>query len=125
MTLLHILRTPTRLVISAMLVVLLALTMLAFSHSAHAAATQPDLKTASSFAVFASAAVSNAGSTMVTGDVGTQSQAPTSVTGFPPGILVGTIHQGDPVAVQAQQDAATAYADAAGQGCMTPLTGQD
>jgi len=47
------------------------------------------------------------------------------VTGFPPGILVGTIHQGDPIAIQAQQDAATAYADAAGQGCTTPLTGQD
>jgi hypothetical protein len=37
------------------------------------------------------------------------------VTGFPPGILNGTIHAGDPAAAQAQLDLSLAYLDAAGR----------
>jgi hypothetical protein len=125
MTPLHNIPTSIRSGVSALLVVLLALAMLTFTRSVHAAAIQPDLKTASSFAALASATVSNAGLSTVEGDVGTQSNAPTSVTGFPPGTLTGTIHRGDATAVQAHQDAANAYADAAGQGCTNSLTGQD
>jgi type VI secretion system secreted protein VgrG len=37
------------------------------------------------------------------------------VTGFPPGIVHGTIHKADAVALQAQADLTTAYGDAAGR----------
>ncbi|MGI8822411.1 MAG: ice-binding family protein [Acidimicrobiia bacterium] len=48
-----------------------------------------------------------------------------AVTGFPPGIVLGTIHAGDAVAAQAQSDLTIAYNDAAGRACDTNLTGQD
>ena len=38
----------------------------------------------------------------------------TAVTGFPPGIVNGTIHAADAVAAQAQSDLTDAYNDAAG-----------
>jgi hypothetical protein len=41
-----------------------------------------------------------------------------SVTGFPPGIVGGTIHAGDAVALQAKSDLTVAYLDAASR----PLT---
>jgi hypothetical protein len=49
----------------------------------------------------------------------------TDVTGFPDGIVVGTIQAGDAVAAQAQSDLAVAYNNLAGQACNTDLTGQD
>src|SRR5207249_6383368 len=39
----------------------------------------------------------------------------TAVTGFPPGIVNGTIHAADAAATQAQLDLTTAYNDAAGR----------
>jgi type VI secretion system secreted protein VgrG len=48
-----------------------------------------------------------------------------AVTGFPPGIVNGTIHAGDPVALQAQTDLTAAYNAAAAAPCTTDLTGQD
>ncbi|MDQ5825853.1 MAG: ice-binding family protein [Chloroflexota bacterium] len=88
-----------------------------------AGATSPDLGTAGSFGVLAGSAVTNTGPTTVDGDVGVSPA--TSVTGFPPGFLNGTIHAGDAVAAQAQSDASTAYNDAAGQPCDSNLTGQN
>src|SRR5579863_771953 len=80
---------------------------------AHAQATQPPLGTAASFAVLGGSAVSNTGSTVVTGDLGVSPG--TAITGFPPGIVIGTIHDADAVALQAQNDVTTAYGDAAGE----------
>src|SRR5712691_1199168 len=60
---------------------------------------------------------------VVNGDLGVSPG--TAVTGFPPGIVIGTIHAADAVALQAQKDAATAYVNAAGQPCDVNLTGQD
>ena len=69
-----------------------------------------DLGTAGNFAVLAGAGVTNTGNTIVTGDLGT---SPTgTVTGFPPGIVIGTIHAADPVALQAKLDLTAAYNDA-------------
>jgi len=91
--------------------------------NSRAAASEPSLGTAANFAVLAATTVTNTGPTIVTGDLGVSPG--TSVTGFPPGIVNGTIHIADAVARQAQIDAAAAYANAKGQTCTTDLTGQD
>jgi hypothetical protein len=75
------------------------------------------LGTAGTFAVLADAGVTNAGPTVLTGDVGACT-AP-SVTGFPPGVVNGTIHVADPAACGTHADVVIAYADAAGR---TPTT---
>ena len=84
------------------------------------------LGTAGSFAVLASSAVTNTGSSVVlNGSVGVSSGS--AVTGFPPGIVnaPGTIHLGDAVAQTAQSDLTTAYNAAAGLTPTSTLTGQD
>ncbi len=90
---------------------------------AHAQGTQPPLGTAGTFAVLGASAVTNTGSSVVTGDLGVEPG--TSVSGFPPGIVIGTKHVTDAVALQAQNDATIAYGNAAGQSCDVSLTGQD
>jgi hypothetical protein len=90
---------------------------------AHTAVSSPSLGTAGYFAVLGSSTVTNTGMTNLTGDLGVSPG--TAVTGFPPGILSGTIHGGDNVALQAQHDAAFAYTNSAGQPCTNNLTGQD
>ncbi len=47
------------------------------------------------------------------------------MTGFPPGLVIGTSHVTDAVALQAQSDANTAYNALAGMACNFDLTGQD
>jgi hypothetical protein len=71
------------------------------------------LGTAEAFAVLAGAGVTNTGPSVVNGDLGT---CPTpAITGFPPGVVNGTIHAADAVACQAQSDLVIAYNDAAGR----------
>ncbi len=83
----------------------------------------PPLGQAGAFAVLGGSAVTNTGATAVTGDVGVSPG--TSITGFPPGTLTGTLHSNDAVAQGAQTDLTTAYNALAGQACNTSLTGQD
>ncbi len=64
-------------------------------------------------AILAGSAITNTGSTTVTGDMGLSPG--TSVGGFPPGILNGTLHINDPIATQAKLDLTAAYNDAAGR----------
>ena len=89
------------------------------------AQTAPTLGTAQSFAVLGASTVTNTGPSVITGNLGLSPL--TSITGFPPGIVIGTIHQADAVATQAQADALTAYNSLAGQTCLPTnnLTGQD
>ncbi|MDQ5859176.1 MAG: ice-binding family protein [Acidobacteriota bacterium] len=81
------------------------------------------LGTAANFAVLGGSTVTNTGATVVAGDLGVSPGS--AVTGFPPGIVVGTIHAADAVALQAQSDLTIAYNFLAGLPCNTNLTGQD
>jgi uncharacterized repeat protein (TIGR01451 family) len=94
-----------------------AFLLLAQTDSALAAAMAPSLGTAASFAVLGGSAVTNTGNSIIKGDLGLSPG--TSVTGFPPGIVVppGTTHVADAVALGAQNDATTAYNNLAGQAC--------
>jgi len=65
------------------------------------------------FEILAGSTVTNTGATGVTGDLGVSPG--TAVTGFPPGVLRGTLHAGDPTAAQAQLALTAAYNDAAGR----------
>jgi uncharacterized repeat protein (TIGR01451 family) len=76
------------------------------------AATAPvPLGTAANFAVLAGSTITSTGPTTISGDVGLSPG--TSVTGFPPGQVNGTIHAADSAALQAQTDLTAAYNDAA------------
>ncbi len=79
----------------------------------------PSLGGANSFAVFtAVGAFSNLGATVVTGDIGTDVGL---FSGFPPGVVMGSIHVADPVADQAAIDVAAAYVLLDGMTCNTVL----
>lgn len=65
------------------------------------------------FAVLAGSAVTNTGATQITGDLGLSPG--TSVGGFPPGILNGTLRINDLISTQAKLDLTAAYNDAAGR----------
>ncbi|MGW7103019.1 ice-binding family protein [Streptomyces sp. NPDC054838] len=82
---------------------------------AHAIATPVPLGTAASFAVLAGSEITNTGPTVITGDLGVSPG--TAISGFPPGIVNGTVHSGpvDPVGLQAKSDLVVAYDNAAGQ----------
>ena len=80
--------------------------------TASAAPPTVNLGTAAFYSVLAGTpAVTNTGATTIDRDVGIHPA--TSVTGFPPGIVGGTIHAGDAVALQAKSDLTVAYLDAA------------
>lgn len=80
---------------------------------AQALVVAPVLGSAGAFAVLGASTVTNTGATVVNGDLGVSPGI--AVTGFPPGILVGTLHIADPIAAQAQLDLTKAYNDASGR----------
>ncbi len=71
------------------------------------------LGAAGSFAVLGGQKVTSTGLTTLNGDLGVSPGS--SLTGFPPGRVNGTIHATDPTAAQAQTDLTAAYNDAAGR----------
>lgn len=73
------------------------------------------------FSVLAGSTVTNTGSTVVSGDVGVSPG--TAVTGFPPGLASGAIHNADGVAAQAQAALTAGYIDAAGRSGGTSVAG--
>ncbi len=79
--------------------------------------------TTTTYAVLAASAVTSTGLSVVNGDLGVSPG--TALTGFPPGVITGATHLGDPVAAQAQADAHVEYNYLAGLVCDTDLTGQD
>jgi hypothetical protein len=82
------------------------------------------LSTAAAYAVVGASTVTNTGPSVVNGSVGLY--AGTSITGFPPGIVVppGTINATNAAAAQAQSDITTAYNNAAGRS-ITATTAAD
>ena len=66
----------------------------------------PVLGAAAPFGAFAAATLTNTGPSVVNADIGLTPG--TSVTGFPPGIINGTLHINDAVATQAKLDAQAA-----------------
>ena len=67
----------------------------------------------SEFAILAGSAVTNTGATVITGDLGLSPG--TSVGGFPPGKLNGSLEINTNLSVQAKLDLTAAYNDAAGR----------
>jgi hypothetical protein len=95
------------------LVSILSFTALAIPTSAMAIGTAPSLGTVGPFGVLAASTVTNTGPSTIGGDLGLYPG--TSITGFPPGNVLGTIHATDAVAGNAQADTTTAYNTAAGE----------
>lgn len=93
------------------------------SLTAGANAATVSLGTAINFAVLGASTVTNTGSSVITGDVGLSPG--TSVTGFPPATVVGSIHIADGVAGQAKTDAQAAFVDMVGRSVTQDLTGQN
>ena len=100
---------------------ILIMCMLGFGTPA-VAQSAPPLGAAQTFVVLGAATVTNAGPTVIVGNLGVSPG--TAVTGFPPGTISGgTIHSDDPAATSAQADAHTAYADLLAESCGTNLSG--
>jgi hypothetical protein len=81
------------------------------------------LGTANSFAVLGASTDTNTGPTVLNGNLGLYPG--TSITGFPPGTVNGTIYNDDGVAMTAQADALTSYNDLKGLTSTDDLTGQN
>ena len=82
---------------------------------------QATLGTAQSYGVLGASTVTNTGPSVINGDLGVNPGS--AVTGFPPGLVNGTVHAADAASLQAQTDATTAYNFLAGQACGATLTG--
>lgn len=79
----------------------------------------PNLGTAFSYAIFTAAgAVSNVGTTVITGDLGTNAGA---VSGFPPGVINGAMHVADPTSLTVANDVNALYGDLGGRICNFAL----
>jgi hypothetical protein len=87
--------------------------------SAGAAVVPVGLGTASSFAILGGSAITNTGTSIIHGDIGSY-PTPTE-TGVPDMVLTGTDHQGDAVTQQAKTDLLTAYNTAFGESPATQV----
>jgi hypothetical protein len=91
----------------------MSLVLLGFAPAADAATAPVQLGTANAFGLLGGSTITNTGNSVINGDLGLSPG--TAVTGFPPGIVNGTMHVTDAVALQAKADLTTAYLDAAGR----------
>jgi hypothetical protein len=109
---------------SASVPVAFATVMLVFVSASLAAAPVTLGPTLSTFGVLGGTTVTNTGTSIVNGNLGVS--AGSSVTGFPPGVVVGgTIHSNDATAIQAQNELTTAYNAVAATPCTADLSGQN
>ncbi|HBG78432.1 MAG TPA: DUF3494 domain-containing protein [Phycisphaerales bacterium] len=81
------------------------------------------LGTAADYAVLGSSTVTNTGSTVIYGDLGVSPGL--AITGFPPGIVNGTMHAGDADAILAQSDITAAYNGLTNMPATQNLSGTD
>jgi hypothetical protein len=79
------------------------------------------LGSAGSYSVLAGVGVVNTGVSSLSGDLGVSPGS--SIVGFPPGTVGGTVHAGDAAAGQAHADLVAAYNDAAARTASSDFTG--
>lgn len=118
-------KRPTASIVKQPVLALLVVvaTGLILAASASAVAVSPPLGSATTYAVLGAQSVTNTGASVVTGDLGV---APaTSIAGFPPGKVIGTVHNADTSSTAAQTDIGTAFGSSAGEPCDVDLTGQN
>lgn len=84
----------------------------ASSTVAMASVAKPRLLSAGNFTVMAASAITNTGSTTITGNLAISPNKASSVTGFPPGVVTGAKDEDNAVAIKAQTDLVTTYNDA-------------
>ena len=77
-----------------------------------------DLGSASSYTVIGGSAVTSTGFTVLNGNLGLSPGS--AVTGFPPGIVNGSVHVGDAAAGLAKSDLGVAYVNAAASRLISP-----
>lgn len=75
------------------------------------------------FGVLGNTGVANTGPSIVTGNVGVSPGS--ALTGFPPGIVLGTLEQNSLIAQQAQNDLTTSYNNLSAQPSSADLSGQN
>jgi len=112
----------TALVFAAGIALTLAISSMTTGTAANAAGpTTVNLGAADSFAVLAGSAVTSTGATVIAGDLGVHPGS--SVTGFPPGQVVGQVHTADAIALSAKNSLTAAYVDAAGRPASGTVAG--
>lgn len=99
------------------------ISLILWAANAYATTVNVGLGAANLFAVLGGTAIANTGPSSIGGNLGLWSG--TSVTGFPPGTVTGTIDAANAIAMQAQMDSTGAYNVAAAQPCGGVLTGQN
>jgi hypothetical protein len=118
--LMHILKVGENMKSSAVRLFTLSFLLLTF-FAVGAYADSINLGAAGSYAVLAGSTVTNTGPTVLNGNLGLSPG--TSITGFPPGIVNGTINQTNAAAEQAQDDLTKAYLKAQGLSPTGSLSG--
>jgi hypothetical protein len=89
-----------------------------FTTGTQLAQTNVNLGSASTYAVLAGSTVTNAGPSVINGNLGVSPGS--AVTGFPPGLVNGSVNAGNAAAAQAKTDLAAAEVNAAGRlGALT------
>ncbi|MGA8362001.1 MAG: ice-binding family protein [Candidatus Dormiibacterota bacterium] len=91
----------------------LGVTLGVFPAIAVASVAKPRLLSAGNFTVMAASAITNTGSTTITGNLAISPKKASSVTGFPPGVVTGAKDEDNAVAIRAHTDLVTTYNDAA------------
>jgi large repetitive protein len=87
------------------------------------AQTYPPLGTENNFTVLAGTQVTSTGNTVINGAVGVSPGA--TLTGFPPGVINGSVHLNNSTAQNAQADLEVAFNDLENQTPTVNLTGQN
>lgn len=109
---------------------LLAIVVCAFTPIALAVAvsTAAESQELDSFSVLAGSAISNTGPTTISGNVGLSPGLGPAITGFPPGLIAGTIYTGsddsNTVAENAQIALTTLFNNLQAEPATATLTGQ-
>ena len=110
--------------LSSLLIISFVFSVLISGTSPALAVTNLDLQTAGTYALLAYSGITNTGASIIVGDVGSNPTA--SITGFPPGLVTGTLHpSADAATGLAKTHLAAAYTSGMGQAVDINLSGQD